>query len=130
MHTLARVALVPLIAVFLLACSQAGPTTPPEGSPEREAIFAAISAGRGQGELTFVTSHFLMQGDWAWLTAAPQSKDGTQHYETESWLLNKAAGGWKVVDQPCAEEGCAPKQELARIRAAHPEAPAGIFPAW
>jgi len=128
MHNLARVALVPLIAVILLACSQAGPTAPPDA--ERDAIYAAISAGRGQGELTFTPSHFLMQGDWAWLTAAPQSKDGTQRYETESWLLQKTAEGWKVVDQPCAEEGCDPKLELARIRAAHPEAPAGIFPAW
>jgi hypothetical protein len=130
MHRLARLAVSTLIAVILVACSQAGPTTPPEGSAERQAIFEALSVGRDQGELTFVTSHFLVQGDWAWVTAAPQSKDGTQHYETESWLLQKTAQGWQVVDRPCVEEGCDPKQELARIRQAHPEAPAAIFPAW
>jgi hypothetical protein len=128
MHMLARTALVPLIALVLFACAQPGPKPPSEA--DRDAIFAAISAGRGQGELTFVSSHFLVQGDWAWLTATPQSKDGTQHYETESWLMHKTAAGWSVVAQPCAEEGCDPKQELARIRAAHPDAPAGIFPNW
>jgi len=125
MHRLAA----PLLALLLFACSQAGPTTPPEGSAEREAIFAAISVGRDQGDLTYVTSHFLVQGDWAWVTAAPQSKDGTQRYESESWLLHKTAQGWQVVARPCVEEGCDPAQELTKIRQANPEAPAGIFPA-
>ncbi|MDZ4868217.1 MAG: hypothetical protein SGI91_12930 [Alphaproteobacteria bacterium] len=125
MHRLAA----PLLALLLFACSQAGPATPPEGSAEREAIFAALSVGRDQSELTYVTSHFLVQGDWAWVTAAPQSKDGTQRYESESWLLRKTPQGWQVVARPCVEEGCDPAQELAKIRQANPEAPAGIFPA-
>ncbi len=85
--------------------------------------------GRDQGaDLVFVTNHFLVQGDWAWVTATPQSKDGSQHYETESWLLQKTAEGWRVVAQPCAEEGYDPKQELAKIRGQYPQAPSAIFP--
>ncbi len=128
MHMLAR-AVAPFILLVLFACSPAGPTTPPEGSAERDAIFAAMRQGRDQGaDLVFITSHFLVQGDWAWVTANPQSKDGSQHYETESWLLQKTSEGWRVAAQPCAEEGCEPAQELAKIRSQFPQAPAAIFP--
>lgn len=128
MNRIARLALLPLLIFVIAACSPAGPTTPTEGSPEREAIFEALRQARGQPDTVFVTRHFLMDGNWAYVTADPQSKDGSQKYETESWLLEKKADGWHIAAQPCVEEGCEPADEIAKMRAAHPQAPAGIFP--
>jgi hypothetical protein len=127
MNSIAR-ALAPFVVFILAACSPAGPTTPPEGSAEREAIFAAMHQGREIQDQVFVTSDFKVQDGWAWITANPQSKDGTQHYETESWLLQKTGDTWAVAAQPCAEEGCEPKTEIAKIRARFPQAPEAIFP--
>ena len=76
----------------------------------------------------FVARYLKVFGDWAWVTADPQSRDNTQHYETESALLQRTGLKWRVVDQPCAEEGCDQKKELARIRKRFPDAPAAIFP--
>ena len=122
MNSIARGLRALLLVFVIAACS-------PAADNERKAIFAALSAGRDQADLVFVTSAFNVEGDWAWVTADPQSKDGTQHYETESWLLHKQDGRWSVAAQPCAEEGCDPKEELAKIRERFPQAPAAIFPA-
>jgi len=127
MNSIAR-ALASLIVFTLAACSPTGPTTPPEGSAEREAIFAAMHQGREIQDQVFVTTDFKVQDGWAWVTANPQSKDGTNHYETESWLLQKTGDVWVVAAQPCAEEGCEPKDEIAKIRAKFPPAPEAIFP--
>ena len=80
------------VLLVLAACSQSGPTTPPAGSPEHEAILAAIAQGRPIPDQVFTVRDMKVQGDWAWVTADPQSKDGSQHYETESWLLQKTGG--------------------------------------
>ncbi len=116
------------LIVLISACSPSGPTTPAEGSAEREAIFAAMRQGREIPDQVFVARDFKVQDGWAWVTADPQSKDGTQHYETESWLLQKTGDTWAVAAQPCAEEGCEPKDEIAKIRTRFPQAPEAIFP--
>jgi hypothetical protein len=128
MHNFARI-LAPLLVVVIVACSPSGPTTPPEGSAEREAIFAAIRQGREIQDQVFVPSRFKVQDDWAWVTADPQSKDGANRYEPESWLLQKTAGGWRVMAQPCQEADCVWADEVAKIRARFPKAPMAIFPA-
>jgi hypothetical protein len=113
---------------------QSSPTSAPEPaagveeSLERDAILEALRQTRGQKDTVFIPSVFNVEGNWAWVTAAPQSADGTQQYETESWLLQKGASGWEVAAQPCAEEGCDQNEEIARIRARFPAAPAAIFP--
>ena len=127
MHSIARI-LAPLLVVVIAACSPSGPTTPPEGSAEREAIFAAIRQGREIQDQVFVTSQFKVQDDWAWVTADPQSKDGSNHYEPESWLLQKTGDGWHVMAQPCQEADCVWADEVAKIRAKYPQAPEAIFP--
>jgi hypothetical protein len=76
----------------------------------------------------FVVRALEVEDGWAWMAGDPQSPDGLSHFESESALLHKDNGVWKVVDQPCAEADCDPAKELARIRAAYPAAPPGIFP--
>ena len=92
MNSIAR-SLAPFLVFVIAACSPSSPTTPPEGSAEREAIFAAMHQGREIQDQVFVTSNFKVQNGWAWVTADPQSKDGANHYEPESWLLQKSPGG-------------------------------------
>ncbi len=130
MNSIARAVQAFLLVFVIAACSPAGTAAPPKSDAEREVIFAAMREGRDQADLVFVARDFKVEGAWAWVTADPQSKDGSQHYETESWLLRKAGGKWTVAAQPCVEEGCDPKDELAKIRERFPEAPAAIFPAW
>jgi hypothetical protein len=127
-HTVGRIFLTMVVAAIIAACSPSGPTTPAEGSAEREAIYTAMREGREIQDQVFVASDFKVQNGWAWVTAAPQSKDGSQHYETESWLLQKTGDTWKVTAQPCAEEGCELPAEIAKMRQAHPDAPETIFP--
>jgi hypothetical protein len=104
MNRIARLAVLPLLIFLVAACSPAGPTTPAEGSAEREAIFDALRQARSQPDTVFVTRHFLVDGNWAYLTADPQSKDGSQKYETESWLLEKKADGWHIAAQPASRK--------------------------
>lgn len=116
------------------AARQAGPngtpepTAPAEAALEKDAILEALRVGRDQPDTVFVVQTFNVQDGWAWVTADPQSADGSQKYERESWLVEKTASGWKVAAQPCAEEGCEEQAEIAKIRQAHPSAPAAIFP--
>ena len=126
MNSIAR-SLAPLLVFVMVACSPSGPAKPTEAA-EREAIIQAIHQGREIQDQVFVIKDFKVQDGWAWVTADPQSKDGSQHYETESWLLQKTADGWHVVAQPCEEEGCEPKAEIAKIRAKFLQAPDAIFP--
>jgi hypothetical protein len=101
---------------------------PPAGSAERKAILDAMRALGDNHDRIFVVRYIKVAAGWAFLTVNPQSPDGKQHYETESALLQQTTAGWKVVDQPCGEGDCDDKQELARIRAKFPAAPAAIFP--
>jgi hypothetical protein len=122
---LAMTGVVPSTTAYAL---EAGPHTPATGSPERKAIFDAM---RRLGDLpnrVFVVKYLKVQDGWAWTATEPKSSDGAQQYEPESALLHFQDGIWKVIDQPCGEEGCDLKQEIIRIRAANPKAPAGIFP--
>lgn len=129
----ARVGFSGLACLFLIQCSsttgvEPGPYTPPPGSAERDAIFDAMRAHGGVPDRVFVVRYLKVQNGWAWASGNPQSPDGKNRYEPESALLNNNGFGWRVVAQPCSEEGCNFRKEVARIRAAFPAAPAGIFP--
>jgi hypothetical protein len=127
----AQAAGVALALAFTLtsALAQSGPHTPALGTPERNAIFDAMRVLGDAHDRVFVARYLKVLGDWAWVTAEPHSRDNSQHYETESALLQRTGLKWRVVDQPCAEEACDQKKELARIRKRFPDAPAAIFPA-
>jgi hypothetical protein len=124
-----RLTIVGFIVLFSAAASaQPAAYTPEPGSAERKAIFDAMRKLGDNPTRVFVVRYLKVQDGWAWVTGDPQSPDNTSHFETESALLRNAGGGWKVLDQPCGEGDCDFKKELARIRAAHPSAPEGIFP--
>ena len=108
--------------------AQEAPYTPVAGSQERKAIFDAMRALGDNHDRVFVVRYLKAQNGWAWMTADPQSPDGKSHYESESALLRNDGAGWKVLDQPCTEADCDGNKEMARIKAAYPKAPAGIFP--
>src|SRR5271166_4733497 len=112
----------------LAAWGQQAPYTPEAGSQERKAIFDAMRALGDIHDRVFVVRYLKVQNGWAWMMGDPQSPDGKSHYESESALLRNDGTGWKVLDQPCTEADCDDKKEMARIRAAYPKAPAGIFP--
>lgn len=120
-------ALTFIVLVAIAACSPSGPTTPAEGSAEREAIFDGMRKGRENPDVTFVVRVMKVQDGWAWVVADPQSKDGSQKFETESWLLQKSSEGWKIAARPCVEEGCEAAAEVAKIKQQHPQAPPAIF---
>jgi len=101
--------------------------TPAPGSSERRAIMDAMRAKGDDRDRAFVVRHLKVSGAWAWLEADPQSRSGSNKYESESALLRRSGSGWSVVAQPCAEEGCDPRRELRRIRTSFPAAPASIF---
>jgi hypothetical protein len=122
---------VAMSALFIALSSgiaQAGPHTPAVGSAERQAIFDAMRALGDNHTRVFIVQSLKVEDGWAWASAIPQSPDGSQHFEPESALLENIGGHWRVLDQPCGEGDCDAQKEVARIRAAYPQAPADIFP--
>jgi hypothetical protein len=88
-----------------------GPYTPPKASAERKAILDAYREARKQpGEdatnaVVFVVGYMKVHRGWAWITVTPQSPSGDQKYESESALLRKEDGQWKVKARQSSEEG-------------------------
>ena len=109
------------------AAGASDPVTPAPGSPDRKAIFDALRMTQDIDRV-FVPSWFKVMGGYAFVIANGQSRDGRNHYEPETALLRREAGGWRVIDMPCSEDGCEPTTEIVRIRKAWPGAPAAIFP--
>ena len=121
-------AMLALTVTLQSVAAQTGVHIPAAGSAERKAIFDAMRTLGDNHDRIFVVRHLKVADGWAWVVADPQSPDGKQRYEAESALLHATGAGWSVVDQPCSEDGCDAKKELARIRAKFPAAPAAIFP--
>lgn len=121
----------------VLAAQTGSPHTPARGSAERMAIMDAMRAHRRQFDsqaVIFVVSYLRVQNGWAWLTVAPQSPDGRQHYEEESALLRLRSGQWRVVEEMPAfgeregtpdEEDCA---WFAHLRRRFPGLPVAVLP--
>ena len=64
---------------------------------------------------------------WGWDDVRPVFRRLEDHFLGDG-EHHGTGGGWRVVDQPCGEEDCDARKEVARIRRANPAAPAGIFP--
>ena len=115
-NRLAHVLASMILMLIAMACSMQGPSTPPEGSAEREGIFQAMRLGREIPDQKFQVRTLLVQDGWAWITADPMSADGRQNYETESWLLQSTPQGWRVMAQPCQE---AEDRKSTRLNSSH-----------
>lgn len=131
---LAAPAITPSVAAASGVTS--GLHTPPRGSAERSAILDAMRAKhRDLGDIVYVVSYLKVNQGWAWLAAAAQSRDGSNHYEPEQALLHRVNGRWKVVEmRPGGEDclsdpTCANDQKYFRkLKARHPSVPMNIFP--
>ncbi|EGV18857.1 hypothetical protein [Thiocapsa marina] len=111
-------------------------TTPPPGSRERGAILEALRAELTHltgPDLVFVVAVLRVRTDWAWIEAAPQSRDGANHYEEVNALLQRRDGRWTVrVLGPCDAEddpaACAEDTDPARLLERFPTLSPGLVP--
>ncbi len=120
--------LVTLMISSDVAFTKSNVYTPAKSSAERKAIMDAMRAKGDDQDRVFVVRRLKISGNWAWLDCDPQSRDGKNHYESESALLRKSGAKWTVVDQPCGEGDCDSNSEVSRIRDENPQAPDDIFP--
>ena len=106
--------------------------TPPEGSAERNAIIQATKhalARQGRKNVVLVVPYLKVHNGWAWIQVNPQSADGTQHYESQSGLLQeKKTNKWTLLEWMPAEEGTDYTKYFKNLKAKYPAAPADIFP--
>jgi hypothetical protein len=105
--------------------------SPPKGSAERTAILHATHealAKQGLKNVVLVVPYLKLNGGWAWIQVDPQSADGTQHYESQSGLLQEKARKWTLLEWMPAEEGTDAKKYFKALKAKYPSAPADIFP--
>ena len=112
-----------------LAAMLQGAYTPQPGSRERKAIMDAYRAewmgGDQSRPVVFVVNFLKVHRGWAYATVTPQSPDGSQNYETESGLLRKRNGRWKVLDRVA---GGGDDSDFKTMRTKYPAAPSDIFP--
>ncbi|NCC26747.1 MAG: hypothetical protein EOM22_00970 [Gammaproteobacteria bacterium] len=114
----------------------AAPTTPPPGSRERGAILDALRSELMHltgPDLVFVVAVLRVREGWAWIEAAPQSRDGASHYEDVTALLQRREGRWAVqVLGPCDAEddpaACAADTDPERLRERFPTLPQDLVP--
>jgi hypothetical protein len=81
--------------------------TVPRGTPLRKKILNALRKQVKEVqniEMVFVVDYIKAKGNWAWVHTFPQSKDGKNHYEDISALLNRQNGNWKVVEWACTDD--------------------------
>jgi uncharacterized protein YceK len=122
-----------IASLFLSGCASVNTAhTPPEGSAERNAILQAVHhalARQGRKNLVLIVPHLNVHNGWAWIQVNPQSADGTQHYESQSGLLQeKTTNKWTLLEWMPAEEGTDYKKYFKNLKAKYPSAPPDIFP--
>ena len=114
-----------------------GAYTPPKASAERKAILDAYREARKQpGEdatkgIVFVVDYMKVHRGWAWITVTPQSPAGDQHYESESALMHKEDGQWKLKARQSSEEGdedSDDKKFFRKLKTRFPSMPPDILP--
>ncbi|NCA71871.1 MAG: hypothetical protein EOM91_17690 [Sphingobacteriia bacterium] len=112
-------------------------TTPPPGSPERGAILDALRAELTYltgPDLVFVVAVLRVRASWAWIEAAPQSRDGARRYEDVTALLRKQDGRWVIeLLGPCGEaqdpqSGCDEDTAPERLMERFPTLPTDLVP--
>ena len=126
---------IPMPQTF--AALDQGAYTPPKASAERKAILDAYREARKQpGEdatkaIVFVVDYMKVHRGWAWITVTPQSPGGDQKYESESALLHKEDGQWKVKARQSSEEGDEDSDDktfFRKLKKRFPSMPPDILP--
>lgn len=119
-------------SVLLSGCASVNTVhTPPDGSAERNAIIQATQdalARQGQKHLVLDVPYLKVHSGWAWIQINPRSPNGTQHYESQSGLLQEQVNKWKLLEWMPAEEGTDYKNYFKNLKAKYPAAPTDIFP--
>ena len=107
----------------------------PWGTSKRKAIIDALRKEVKRAtnrEVVFVVKYLKAKDGWAWIHAFPQSKDGRNHYEDISALLNKHNGVWKVVEWPWGEEedseDTSDSEYFSNLKKRFPHLPKEILP--
>ncbi len=112
--------------------------TPVKGSAERAAIMDALRTEikkMSDYDVIFRVSHLKLKNNWAWVVAEPQSRDGTQNYESMIGLLQKKNGRWVYVEGPPEAVTCDEDPECAdsaryyrKLAKTYPGVSLDIFP--
>jgi uncharacterized protein YceK len=122
-----------LVASLVLAsCASVNTAhTPPDGSAERNAILQAVHhalARQGRKNLALDVPYLKVHNGWAWIQVNPKSADGSQHYESQSGLLQQIGNKWTLLEWMPAEEGTDYAKYFQKLKAKYPSAPPDIFP--
>jgi hypothetical protein len=122
-----------VVSLHLANCASLNTAhTPPDGSTERNAILQAtqrVLARQGRKKLVLVVPYLKVHNGWAWIQINPQSADGSQHYESQSGLLQeKTTSNWTLLEWMPAEEGTDYTEYFKNLKAKYPSAPPDIFP--
>jgi uncharacterized protein YceK len=121
-----------VVSLLLSSCASVNTAhTPPDGSAERNAIIQATQhalARQGRKNLVLVVPYLKVHNGWAWIQVNPQSANGTQHYESQSGLLQQTTKGWTLLEWMPAEEGTDYTKYFKNLKAKYPSAPPDIFP--
>jgi hypothetical protein len=122
-------------ALLLPACAalnnRPGAHTPPDGSSKRNAILVATRhaySRHGMKSAVLDAAALKVHSGWAWIQVNPRSADGSQHYESQSGLLQEKAAKWTFLEWMPAEEGTDYPKYFKNLKAKYPAAPADIFP--
>jgi len=119
-------------SLLLVSCASVNTAhTPPDNSAERNAILQAVHhslARQGRKNLVLVVSYLKVHNGWAWIQVNPQSANGSQHYESQSGLLQETANKWTLLEWMPAEEGTDYAKYFQKLKAKYPSAPPDIFP--
>ena len=120
-------------SILLASCASVNTAhTPADGSTEKNAILQATQralARQGRKNLVLVVPYLKVHNGWAWIQVNPQSKNGTQHYESQSGLLReKTPNEWTLLEWMPAEEGTDYTKYFKNLKAKYPSAPPDIFP--
>ena len=104
--------------------------TPPRESPERLALFVSLAQYMDPSKilrLSYVVKYLKVNNGWAWVLAAPQSKDGEIQYTPVYALLHLEDGAWKVKAYTRTEKGkpdfLSATGYLKKLKKRFPEAP-------
>jgi uncharacterized protein YceK len=121
-----------VVSLVLASCASVNTAhTPPDGSTERNAIVQAVHqalARQGRKNLVLDVPYLKVRNGWAWIQVNPKSAKGSQHYESQSGLLQQTGNKWSLLEWMPAEEGINYAKYFQNLKAKYPSAPPDIFP--